>query len=76
MLENDRRWFKGDPLHLEWWNLEAGCIKQKDWVKEVWLRVVGLPLYLWTPNILRMIGNSYSGFMVIDKETALRTKLL
>ena len=34
------------------------------------------PLYLWTPNILRMIGNSYSGFMVIDKETALSTKLL
>ena len=35
VLENGRRWFKGDPLHLEWWNPEAGHIKQKDRVKEV-----------------------------------------
>ena len=27
VLENGRRWFKGDPLHLEWWNPEASCVK-------------------------------------------------
>ena len=76
VLENGRRWFKGDPLHLKWWNLEACCVKQKDWVKEVWLRAVGLPLYLQTPKILRMIGDNCGGFIAIDKEIALRMKLL
>ena len=33
-------------------------------------------MYLWTPKILRMIGNSCGGFIAIDKETTLRTKLL
>ena len=45
--ENGSRVFKGDALHLEWWNPSVWCV-QKDQAKEAWIRVVGLPLHLWT----------------------------
>ena len=40
------------------------------------MRVVGLPLHLWTPRILKMIGDGYGGFLALDKDTALKTKIL
>ena len=38
--------------------------------------MVGLPLHLWTGEILKKVGDSYGGFVALDKETALRTDLL
>ena len=43
VLEAGRRNFKGNCLQLDWWRLEAGCIRCKDIVKEAWIKVVGLP---------------------------------
>ena len=37
--------------------------------------MVGLPLHLWTENILATIGNSCGGFVAIDKETSLMKNL-
>ena len=44
--------------------------------KEVWMRVVGLPLHLWTVETLRRIGDSCGGFLDVDRDTALRTKTM
>ena len=52
VLELGRRSFKGGVLQLDWWSPKAGCIRRKGLVQEVWIRVVGLPLHLWTPEIL------------------------
>ena len=38
--------------------------------------MVGLPLHLWTGEILKKVGDSCGGFVALDKETALRTDLL
>ena len=38
-------------------------------MQEAWIRVVGLPLHLWTPEILRKLGDAYGGFVTIDKGT-------
>ena len=73
VLENGRS-FKGEFLQLEWWNLAVGCVSRNNQTKEAWLRVVGLPLHLWTRQILKMIGDSCGGLVVIDKDTILRTK--
>ena len=54
------------------WNPESGCVKTRDRVKEAWVKVVGLPLHLWTKEILKLIGEECGGFTSIDKETALR----
>ena len=83
-LESGRRSFKGDLLQLEWWSPESRCIRRKVTMKEAWIRVVGLPLHLWTPEILHLwtpeilkkIGNACGGFLALDKETTLRTKVM
>lgn len=46
----------------------------KDQVREVWMRVVGLPLHLGTHEILRKRGESYGGFLAIHKFTSLRAE--
>ena len=76
VLESGRRSFKGDLLQLEWWSPETGCIRQKATVKEAWIRVLGLPLHLWTPEILKKIRESCEGFLALDKETTLRMKVM
>ena len=69
VLESGRRNFNGGVLQLEWWRPEAGCVRRKDSVHEVWIRVVGLPLHLWQPEILRKLGDACGGFVSIDKNT-------
>ena len=44
--------------------------------KEAWMRVVGLPLHLWTVETLRRIRDSCGGFLDVDRDTALRTKTM
>ena len=61
---------------LEWWNVETGCTKRKEMVKEAWIRVVGLPLHLWTSEIFKRIGDCYGGFMELEKGTSLKTSVL
>ena len=75
VLESGRRSFKGGVLQLDWWSPESGCIRCKDLVQEAWIRVVGLPLHLWTPEILRKLGDACGGFVALDKDTEMKTKV-
>ena len=34
VMENDSRIFRGDVMHLEWWNPSVGCASRKNQVKE------------------------------------------
>ena len=63
-------------MHLEWWNPTVGCGSRKNQVKEVWIRVIGLPLLLWTREILKKLGNRNGGFLAMDKGTTLKMDLL
>ena len=74
--DSGRRSFKGGFLPLEWWRPESGCIRCKGAMQETCIRVVGLPLHLWTPEILKKIGDAYGGFLALDKVTALRTEVM
>ena len=75
-MENGCRIFRGEVLHLEWWTPSTGCTGRKGQNQETWIRVVGLPLHLWTREILKKVGDSCGGFVALDKETSLRTDLL
>ena len=75
VLESGRRSFKGGVLQMDWWSLESGCIRRKDLVQEAWIRVVGLPLHLWTPEILRKLGDACGGFVALDKNTEMKTEV-
>ena len=73
VLESGRRSFKGGVLQLDWWSPESGCIRRKGLVQEAWIRVVGLPLHLWTPEILRKLGDACGGFVALDKVTEMKS---
>ena len=76
VLEGGWRTFKGGVLNIDRWNPNSGCVKRKNQVNVAWVKVVGLPLQLWTHDILRMIEDGCGGFLAIDKETTLKTKML
>ena len=75
VLESGRRSFKGGVLLLERWSPGSECIRRKGLVQEAWIRVAGLPLHSWTPEIIKKIGDACGGFMALDKVTALRTEV-
>ena len=62
---------------MERWNPDSGCVKRKNQLGRVWVRiVVGLPLHLWTCDVLRMIGDECGGYLAIDEEKMHRTEVL
>ena len=73
VLENGSRIYRGDVIHLEWWNPSIGCVGKKDQTSKAWIRVVGIPLHLWTREILKKVGDSCGEFLAMDKETTLKT---
>ena len=75
VMENGSRIFRGEVMHLEWWTPSTGCIGRIDQDPEVWIRVFGLPLHLWTEDILKKVGDRCGGFVFLDKETTQRKDL-
>ena len=51
------------------------CFWNESHVKEVWVRVVGLPLHLWSREVFKRIGESYGGFIVVDEENTFLSQL-
>ncbi|RVW62359.1 hypothetical protein CK203_062888 [Vitis vinifera] len=49
--------YKDKLLHLERWSEEAGCLCLGSSAKEVWVRVVGLPLHCWSGEVFKKIGD-------------------
>ena len=62
-------------MHLEWWSPSTGCKGSTEEDQEVWIRVVGLPLHLWTEQILKKVGNGCGGYIALDKNTEQRKDL-
>ena len=61
-----KRSFGGINLGLERWSPRVGCLEEGEITKEIWVRIVGLPLSLWNPNILRRVGEECGGFIAMD----------
>ena len=75
VMENGSRIFRGEAMFLEWWSPSTGCEGRTYQDSEVWIRVFGLPLHLWTEDILKELGDRCGGFVVMDKETTHRKDL-
>ena len=75
VMENGSRICRGEALHLERWSPSTGCTRSNDQNQEAWIRVVGLPLHMWTEEILVKIRDSCGGFVAMDKETSLMENL-
>ncbi|RVW77394.1 hypothetical protein CK203_048081 [Vitis vinifera] len=46
-----------------------GCSAEDEDRKEAWVRILGLPISLWVPSILRRVVEECSGFLGIDPLT-------
>ena len=76
VMENGSMIFRGEAMNLEWWNPLTGYTGRKDQAHEAWIRVVGLPLHLWTGENVKKVGDSCGSFVGMDKGTTLRMDLL
>ena len=76
VMEYGSRKCSGGVMKLEWWSQSSGCKGIREKEKEVWVRVVGLPLHLWNGENLKRVGDVCGGFIAMDEGTASKTDLL
>ncbi|KAG5585897.1 hypothetical protein H5410_046331 [Solanum commersonii] len=66
-------WFwKNHKFQLNWWSSTSNAITEN--LKQVWIRLVGLPLQFWSQKILQEIGDLCGGWIQTE-ETELRNHL-
>ncbi|WMV37516.1 hypothetical protein MTR67_030901 [Solanum verrucosum] len=67
-------WFwKSYKFSLQWWSPTSNPIFERP--NQVWIRVVGLPLHLWSRKVFREIRNLCGGWIRTKEETKLRNHL-
>ena len=59
----------GFQVGLEHWNPRSGCWVEVDVGNEVWVRIVGLPILLWSLMILKRVRDECGGFITVDEQT-------
>ena len=75
VLLRGSRCFKEREFPLHKWGPEVGCFRNESHAKEVWVKVVGLPLHLWSREVFKSIGERCGGFLAIDEETTFFSQL-
>ena len=56
-------------MGLEVWSPKFGCASEGEDRKEAWVRILGLPISLWVPSILKRMGDACGGFLDVDPLT-------
>ncbi|KAK6793695.1 hypothetical protein RDI58_007148 [Solanum bulbocastanum] len=74
ILQGEWIW-KRNKIKLEWWNPYVGCEPTTYKPKSTWIRVMGLPMHLWTDETFKEIGELYGGWLKTEEETELRNHL-
>ena len=69
VLARGMRIFKENVLVLERWNPEVGCLRKEPTTKDVWVRVIGLPLHLRSSEVFKRIGDECGGFIAADESS-------
>ncbi|RVW20562.1 putative ribonuclease H protein [Vitis vinifera] len=64
-----QHWALMGNLRIDRWNPEVGCHCKDSGAKEVWVRVVGLPLHLWSSEVFERIGDGCGGFVAADEKS-------
>ncbi|RVW44704.1 hypothetical protein CK203_081810 [Vitis vinifera] len=65
----------GIQLGLEMWSPSFGCCAEEEDRNDAWVRILGLPISLWVPSILRRVGEECGGFLGIDPLTEKKEEL-
>ena len=68
VLARGKRSIKENFLILERWNPKVGCLCKDSFANEAWVRVVGLPLHLWSREVFKRIGDGCGGFVIVNED--------
>ncbi|RVW12420.1 hypothetical protein CK203_107253 [Vitis vinifera] len=63
------RTVRGVQMGLECWDPNSGYLEEGETRKEVWVRILGLPMSLWVPSVLKRVGDACGGFLDVDPQT-------
>ncbi|KAK6776133.1 hypothetical protein RDI58_027134 [Solanum bulbocastanum] len=74
ILQGEWIW-KRNKIKLDWWNPYVGCEPTTYKPKSTWIRVMGLPMHLWTDETFKEIGELCGGWVRTEEETELRNHL-
>ncbi|KAG5617979.1 hypothetical protein H5410_017803 [Solanum commersonii] len=66
---------QGQNLNLEWWSPMIGALPESFRFEWFWIRVLGLPLQLWNPKVMKEIGDRCGGWLENEEETELKNHL-
>ena len=69
VLTTGKRSVGGIQVGLELWSPRYGCMEEREIREEAWVRIMGLPISLWVPSILRRVRDEYGGFVAMDPLT-------
>ena len=75
VLARGKRRVLGSVLFLEKWHSEVGCFCNGAFSNEAWVRVLGLPLHLWSREVFKLIGYGCGGLIVVDENTNFMVEL-
>ncbi|RVW12515.1 hypothetical protein CK203_082428 [Vitis vinifera] len=59
--------YRRKRLWLDKWVPEAGCVREGVEVGEVWVRLLGLPLFLWDNDFFKQFGDACGSFVAVIK---------
>ncbi|KAF3623463.1 hypothetical protein FXO37_31857 [Capsicum annuum] len=62
-------------LRLQWWSPTVESTPCSAAIEQVWIRLVGLPLHLGSPNVFKEVGDYCRGWIRTEEETQLRNHL-
>lgn len=67
--------WKKTNWYLEWWDPSTGGWPRNINREWVWVRTLGLPMYLWLQSIFKMIGNQCRGYIETEEQASLKKHL-
>lgn len=74
IIQGSWRW-KNPNFNLEWWNPKLGSIPNSTIVNETWIRVIGIPLHLWSQKVFQQIRDFCGGRIETEEETELKNHM-
>ena len=69
VVSSGNRTMEGVQVGLDFWSPRSGCWTEEEKAKEIWVRLFGLPVSLWSPEILKKVGDECGGFITADEQT-------
>ena len=75
ILREGTRRLGGLSISIRKWGKDVECKVGSDKCKTVWVRLLGLPLHLWSRPVLKCIGDRCGGFVAVDENKAFLSDL-